>query len=266
MTILEAIIIAIVEGLTEFLPISSTAHMRITEAILGLSETDEFTKLYTVVIQFGAILSVVFLYYKKFFNFKRLDFYVKIAAAAVPALIFGFLFNDMIDTVLEKLWIIGLILFLGGFLLLFADKLFTKPNMIESEEDISLVQSIKIGVFQCLAILFPGFSRSAASIIGGMSIGVSRSAAAEFSFFLAVPTMFAATLYKTYKFFKAPTGIQSNEIMLLILGNVVAFIVALLAIKFFIGVLKKYGFRAWGFYRIILGAAVLIWALVTKTT
>jgi undecaprenyl-diphosphatase len=256
MNYIQAIIIAIIEGITEFLPISSTAHMRITEALLGISEQDAFTKMFTVVIQLGAILSVVVLYRKKFFDFSRLNFYVKIIAAAIPALLFGKLFDDMIEKVMETPLIIGIIMLVGGIILLFVDNWFTNPT-IDDEKDISLKQGVFIGCFQCLAICFPGLSRSAASIIGGMSMKISRAAAAEFSFFLAVPTMFAATIYKLYKYYKEFGVFKAEEVKLLAVGNVVAFVVALLAIKFFIDFLKKYGFKVWGYYRIVVGIIVI---------
>lgn len=257
MTVIQSIIIAIVEGITEFIPISSTAHMRITENLLGLSNTDKFIEVFTVAIQLGAIISVVVLYWKKFFDFKRLIFYVKLLVAVIPALIFGKLFKDQIDTILETPWIIAIIMLAGGIVLLFVDNWFTKPT-INDEKQISLLTSFKIGLFQCLSILFPGLSRSAATIIGGMSLKLSRSVAAEFSFFLAVPTMLAATVYTLYKYTKENGAFTREQINLLALGNIVAFIVALIAIKFFIAFLKKYGFRIWGVYRIIVGIILLI--------
>ncbi len=257
MTYFEAFIIAIIEGLTEFLPISSTAHMRITESILGLSQTDSFTKLFTIAIQLGAILAVVFFYAKKFFNFSKINFYIKLIIAVIPALVLGKLFGDIIDAALEKLWVMAVILILGGILFLFIEKLFKKETILE-EENINYFTSLKIGLFQCLAIFFPGLSRSAATILGGMSLGLSRQVAAEFSFFLAVPTMFAATIYKIYEFIKEKGSISTEEIKLLAFGNIVAFFVALLAIKFFIEMVKKYGFKPWGWYRIIAGSIVLI--------
>ena len=261
MTIFQAIIIAIIEGITEFLPISSTAHMRIAESLMGLSETDSFTKLFTIVIQLGAILSVVVIYWRKFLDVKNPMFFAKIGLATIPALIFGKLFNDNIDAIMEKPMIIGIIMLAGGVLLLFVDSIFKNPT-IDDENKISVQKAFFIGCFQCLAILFPGFSRSAATIIGGMSMKISRSAAAEFSFFLAVPTMLAATGYKLYKYFKeSVNGFNSEEITLITIGNVVAFIVALLAIKFFIAFLKKYGFKMWGVYRIIVGIIVVILCL-----
>lgn len=255
MNTLQSIIIAIVEGLTEFLPISSTGHMIITEKILGITETD-FIKVFTVAIQFGAILAVVVLYAKKFFDFKRWQFYVKLGAAVVPALVLGFLFSKKIDALLESSLTVAISMLVGGIILLFIDKAFKNPT-IDSEEKISFGKAIIIGVWQCIAMI-PGVSRSAASIIGGMQQKLTRSAAAEFSFFLAVPTMLAATCYKLLKYYKESGGFSSEEIKQLAIGNVVAFIVALLAIKFFIGFLKKYGFTIWGWYRIIAGIILLL--------
>lgn len=257
MTIVQSIIIAIVEGVTEFIPISSTAHMRITENLLGISNTDKFTEAFTVAIQLGAILSVVVLYWRKFFDFKRLSFYVKLIVAVIPALIFGFLFKKHIDEILETPLIIAIIMLAGGIVLLFADKWFKRP-VINDEKQVGLFTAFKIGLFQCLSIVFPGLSRSASTIVGGMSLRLSRSAAAEFSFFLAVPTMLAATVYTLYKYTKENGAFTSEEIKLLGIGNVVAFVIALLAIKFFITMLKKYGFRIWGVYRIIVGIILLI--------
>jgi undecaprenyl-diphosphatase len=257
MTTVESIIIAIVEGITEFIPISSTAHMRITENLLGISNTDKFAAAFTVAIQLGAILSVVVLYWKKFFDFKRFGFYVKLAVAVVPALIFGLLFKKHIDAILEKPMIIAIIMLAGGVVLLFVDNWFKRPT-IQDEKQVNIFTALKIGFFQCLSIIFPGLSRSAATIIGGMSLKLSRSAAAEFSFFLAVPTMLAATVYTLYKYTKENGAFTSDQIKLLGIGNVVAFIVALIAIKFFITLLKKYGFRMWGVYRIIVGIALII--------
>ncbi len=265
MTVVQSIIIAIVEGITEFIPISSTAHMRITENLLGIDNTDKFTEAFTVAIQLGAILSVVVLYYKKFFDFKRLSFYVKLVVAVIPALIFGKLFKDQIDLILEKPLIIAIIMLAGGIVLLFVDNWFTRPT-IDDEKNVSLLTAFKIGLFQCLSIIFPGLSRSAATIIGGMSLKLSRSAAAEFSFFLAVPTMLAATVYTLYKYTKENGAFTSEQIKLLSIGNVIAFVLALIAIKFFITFLKKYGFRIWGVYRIIVGILLLalIWQGIIK--
>ena len=254
LTTLQSIIIAIVEGLTEFLPISSTGHMIITEKLLQVQETD-FVKVFTVAIQLGAILAVVVLYWKKFFDFKKWQFYVKLGAAVVPALILGFLFSKKIDALLESAVTVAITMLAGGVVLLFVDNWFSNP-VIDTEEKISFPKAIVIGVWQCIAMV-PGVSRSAASIIGGMQQGLTRSAAAEFSFFLAVPTMLAATGYKLLKYYKEMGGFSANELQQLAVGNVVAFVVAILAIKLFISFLKKYGFKIWGIYRIVVGAILL---------
>lgn len=255
MDTLQSIIIAIVEGITEFLPISSTGHMIITEKILGLTEND-FNKVFTIAIQLGAILAVVVLYWKKFINFKNWQFYIKLAIAVIPALVLGFLFSKKIDAMLESSTTVAISMLAGGLILIFIDKVFKQPT-IHAEADIPFGKAFIIGVWQCIAMI-PGVSRSAASIIGGMQQKLTRSAAAEFSFFLAVPTMLAATGYKLYKYYKTNGGFSSHEIQQLAIGNLVAFLVALLAIKFFIGFLKKHGFMIWGYYRIILGIILLI--------
>lgn len=255
MTTVQNIIISIVEGLTEFLPVSSTGHMIITEKLLNITE-DDFSKVFTVAIQLGAILAVVVLYWKKFFDFKNWQFYAKIAAGVVPALILGFLFSKRIDALLESSTTVAISLLAGGIILIFIDKAFKNPT-VNKEEDVTFLKAIMIGVWQCIAMI-PGISRSAASIIGGMQQKLTRNAAAEFSFFLAVPTMLAATAYKLLDHYKKHGGFSSDEIKQLAIGNVVAFIVALLAIKFFIGFLKKHGFKVWGYYRIIVGIVLLI--------
>lgn len=252
MSYLQAFIIAVIEGLTEFLPISSTGHMMIGTALLGMKATP-FVKLFTVAIQLGAILSVVVLYFKRFF--KSVDFYIKLVVAFIPAAIFGLLLGDYIDAALENLMGVAIALFVGGIVLLFVDKWF-KNNSLDDEKDITYPRALKIGLFQCLA-LWPGMSRSASTIIGGMTQGLTRKAAAEFSFFLAVPTMFAATAKKLLDFYKDGLVLNGEEINLLIFGNVVAFVVALLAIKSFIGFLSKHGFRSFGWYRIIVGAVLI---------
>lgn len=253
MTYFEAFIIAVIEGLTEFLPISSTGHMMIGSALLGIESTP-FVKLFTVAIQLGAILSVVILYFKRFF--KSFDFYKKLIVAFIPAAIFGLLLGDYIDAALENLFGVAMALFLGGIVLLFVDKWFVN-NKEDKEESITLIKSLKIGLFQCLA-MWPGMSRSACTIIGGMTQGLTRKNAAEFSFFLAVPTMFAATAKKLLDFYKEGVSLQSHEINLLVFGNVVAFVVALIAIKSFIGILTKYGFKGFGWYRIIVGGILIL--------
>ncbi|MEO7306252.1 MAG: undecaprenyl-diphosphate phosphatase [Ferruginibacter sp.] len=255
MNIIQSIIIAIVEGLTEFLPVSSTGHMIITEKILNIPP-DDFSKVFTIAIQLGAILAVVVLYWKKFFDFKNWQFYAKIAVGVIPALILGFLFSKKIDALLESSTTVAVSLLAGGIILLFIDNVFKNPE-VDKEKDISFFKAIMIGIWQCIAMI-PGVSRSAASIIGGMQQKLTRSAAAEFSFFLAVPTMLAATGYKLLQYYKDHSNFSSNEIKQLAIGNLVAFVVALLAIKFFIGFLKKYGFKIWGYYRIVVGIILLV--------
>jgi undecaprenyl-diphosphatase len=257
MTVAEAIIIAIVEGLTEFLPISSTGHMIITEKLLGVADND-FTKLFTVGIQLGAILAVVVLYWKKFMTpltqgRKGWLFYLKLLVAVLPALGLGFLLSDKIDSLLESSLTVAITMILGGIILLFIDNVF-KDHPIVEEDQISYPTAFKIGLWQCVAMI-PGVSRSAASIIGGMQQKLTRKLAAEFSFFLAVPTMAAATGYKLLKGYKT---LGTEDIKLFAIGNVVAFIVAMLAIKFFIGFLQKHGFRLFGYYRIIGGIVLLV--------
>ncbi|MGC4037684.1 MAG: undecaprenyl-diphosphate phosphatase [Chitinophagaceae bacterium] len=257
MSIIHAIIIAIVEGLTEFLPISSTAHMKFVNPLLGVSPSP-FSDMFEVVIQLAAILAVVILYWKKFFDFSRLSFYVKLIVAVIPALIFGFLFKKHIDSALGNLVFIACVMIGGGIILLFIDGIF-KRQTIDSEEKVTMKNSFVIGCFQVLSIIFPGLSRSAATIIGGMTQKLTRSAAAEFSFFLAVPTMLAASaksFWDTYK--DHPDVVSKDNMTTLLLGSVVAFIVALIAIRFFIGFLKKYGFKVWGVYRIIVGTVMLL--------
>jgi undecaprenyl-diphosphatase len=251
MNIYEAIIIAIVEGLTEFLPVSSTGHMIIAEKLLNVPDND-FTKLFTVGIQLGAILAVVILYWKKFIDFRRWQFYLKLVVAVIPALVLGYIFSDKIDGLLESALTVAITMIAGGIVLLFIDRVFTTEE-IKAEEQISFPKAFLIGLWQCVAMI-PGVSRSAASIIGGMQQKLTRKLAAEFSFFLAVPTMAAATGYKLLNGYKT---ITPENIKLFVIGNVVAFIVALIAIKFFIGFLQKHGFKLFGYYRIIGGIILL---------
>ena len=264
MDFLQALVLAIIEGLTEFLPVSSTAHMIFISAFFG-TEGDDFVKMFQVSIQFGAILSVVALYWKKFFNFSNMNFYYKLAVAVFPALILGKLFDDKIEAILEKPLPIAIALVVGGIVLLFVDRLF-KNTKIDTEEKITFRKAINIGFWQCLAMM-PGTSRSAASIIGGMQQGLTRRMAAEFSFFLAVPTMLAVTCYSIFlkdwnyqgveqKGYEMITATSGN-VSIFVLGNIVAFIVAGLAIKLFIGLIEKYGFKIWGWYRIIVGMALI---------
>jgi len=253
MNTFQAIIIAIVEGITEFLPISSTGHMIIAERLLDINLQESFPKTYTVAIQLGAILSVVVLYWRKFFDFSRWQFYAKLVVAVIPALVLGFLLSNKIDSLLESPTTVAIALLVGGVILLFIDKVFN-VHTIDKEEDLSYRRALLVGFWQCIAMI-PGVSRSAASIIGGMQQKLTRRFAAEFSFYLAVPTMCAATGYKLLKEYK---NIHGPEIKTLLLGNAVALVVALLAIKFFIGYLQKHGFKLFGYYRIIVGAALLI--------
>ena len=284
MSIIEAIIVAIVEGLTEFLPVSSTGHMILTQAILGVESTD-FVKMFTVSIQFGAILSVVILYWKRFFQLKpipeslneqygqsiggfqktqcwlkkmlaKFDFYWKLLLAFIPAAVLGFLLGDYIDMLLESVLVVAIMLVLGGVFMLFVDKWFNKP---EENQTMDWKRALKIGFCQCIAMI-PGVSRSMATIVGGMSTKLTRKNAAEFSFFLAVPTMAAATGYSLLKFIKDDVGraLFSENWSILLIGNIVAFIVAMLAIKFFIDFLNKYGFKFFGYYRIIVGSVIII--------
>ncbi|MFM7431441.1 MAG: undecaprenyl-diphosphate phosphatase [Flammeovirgaceae bacterium] len=253
MSIIEAIILAIVEGITEFLPVSSTGHMIIASSLMGISE-NPFTKTFTVAIQLGAIFSVVVLYWKRFFQ--TINFYIKLFVAFLPAAVIGFLLNDYIDQLLERVEVVAVMLILGGIVFLFIDKLFKKTEENEVPE-INYTTALKIGFFQTIAMI-PGVSRSAATIIGGLTQKLSKKTAAEFSFFLAVPTMAAATGYKLLKFYKAGNGFSSDEIMILLIGNAVAFIVAMLAIKSFIRFLTNNGFKLFGYYRIVLGVIILV--------
>jgi len=248
MTWIEALILAIVEGITEFLPISSTGHMILTEGIMGMKSND-FIQAFIVNIQFGAILSVVVLYWRRFFQ--TLKFYYKLFVAFLPAAFFGLLLGDYIDMLLESVYVVAIMLILGGIVLLFIDNWFNKPS---ENQEITYPKALKIGFFQVIAMV-PGVSRSAATIIGGMTQKLNRKTAAEFSFFLAVPTMMAASGYKLLQNYKS---INSENIDLLIFGNVVAFIVALIAIKSFISFLTKHGFKLFGWYRIIVGVLILI--------
>ncbi|MFA6871080.1 MAG: undecaprenyl-diphosphate phosphatase [Bacteroidaceae bacterium] len=277
MTTLQTIIIAVVEGLTEFLPVSSTGHMIITQNILGVESTD-FVKAFTIIIQFGAILSVVCLYWKRFFRLNKepmadgasalqrflhkFDFYWKLLIAFFPAAFFGLLFSEKIDELLENVWVVASMLVIGGIFMLFCDRLFNSKE----ETKMTNKKALSIGLFQCIAMI-PGVSRSMATIVGGMSQRLTRKSAAEFSFFLAVPTMFAATAYKLLKLFLEPNGVQIlyDNAGTLIIGNIVAFLVALLAIKFFIRFITKYGFKAFGWYRIVVGGAILVILLMGET-
>ncbi len=270
MSIFESIIIAIVEGLTEFLPVSSTGHMIIAQNLLGVESTD-YVKAFTFIIQFGAILSVIWLYWKRFFQLNntpapkgsgivrriihKYDFYWKLFIAFIPAAVLGLLFSDAIDAMLEKVWVVAVMLVIGGIFMLFCDKIFNKGS---ENTKLTEKRAFIVGLFQCISMI-PGVSRSMATIVGGMSQKMTRKAAAEFSFFLAVPTMLGATVYKVYKLIKVGgTELITENLDTLIVGNIVAFIVAVLAIKFFISFVTRHGFKAFGWYRIIVGGAILI--------
>lgn len=283
MNIFEAIIIAVVEGLTEFLPVSSTGHMIITQALLGI-ESSPFVKAFTVIIQFGAILSVVILYWQRFFRLNditvfdkqavagmsagkrgstyirrllhKFDFYWKLFIAVIPAGIIGLLMGDYIDALLESVAVVAVMLVVGGIFMLYVDKWFNKPSQ---DQSVTWQRALKIGFFQCIAMI-PGVSRSMATIVGGMGTKLTRKNAAEFSFFLAVPTMAAAAGYKLYQLLKDPVSSEmlNDNLFLLLIGNAVAFIVAIFAIRFFINFLTRYGFRAFGIYRIVVGGILIV--------
>ncbi len=273
---LQSIIIAIVEGLTEFLPVSSTGHMIITENMLGVDLESPFVKAFTVIIQFGAILSVVWLYWKRFFRLgkvdegvtgwraflQKYDFYWKLLVAFLPAAILGLLLGDFIESLMENVWVVAAMLVAVGVLLLFVDKWFNRTE----DKPLTERRAFTIGLFQCISMI-PGTSRSFATIAGGMQQGLTRKSAAEFSFFLAVPTMAAATGYELLKMLLKPEYREalSSNMLILLLGCVVAFVVAVLAIKFFISFLTKYGFKAFGWYRIVVGGFILIWLLTGHT-
>ena len=253
MSVFQSIILAIVEGLTEFLPVSSTGHMIIASSLMGIAD-DPFTKAFTIAIQLGAIVSVVVLYWKRFFM--TMSFYYKLFVAFIPAAVIGLLFNDYIDALLERVEVVATTLILGGIIFLFIDKIFKKTE-VDGKDSVTYSNAFKIGLFQTIAMV-PGVSRSAATIIGGLTQGMHKRAAAEFSFFLAVPTMFAATGYKLLKFYLEGNTFGTNEIVLLSIGNVVAFIVAMIAIKSFITFLTRHGFKWFGYYRITVGVLILI--------
>lgn len=275
MTVFETIVLAIVEGLTEFLPVSSTGHMIIARDLMGMQADDQFINAFIVIIQFGAILSVVALYWKRFFRlnntpapegsskFKafihKWDFYWKLLVAFIPAMVIGGLCNGLIEILLSSVWVVAIMLVVGGIFMLFCDKIFNKGS---DDTVLTEKKAFRIGFFQCIAMI-PGVSRSMATIVGGMAQGLTRRKAAEFSFFLAVPTMFAATCLDVLKLFlKGGIETLAGHIPTLLLGSAVAFVVALLAMKGFVDFLSKYGFKAFGYYRIIVGGAILAWLLM----
>jgi len=252
MNLFEAIILAIVEGITEFLPVSSTGHMVVASTFMKISHND-FTKLFEVVIQLGAILAVLVLYWKRFLQ--SFNFYYKLIVAFIPAAIAGILFSKQIDSFLDNPLIVGVSLLVGGIIFLFTDNWF-KEEKAEIKDMPSYLTSFKIGIFQCIAMI-PGVSRSAATIIGGLSQKLTRKAAAEFSFFLAVPTMFAATVKKLFDYYHSGMSLNHDQIKLLVIGNIIAFLVAMLAIKTFITFLTRHGFKSFGYYRIFAGIVIL---------
>ncbi|MFI5135816.1 MAG: undecaprenyl-diphosphate phosphatase [Chitinophagales bacterium] len=256
MTSIQAIILAIIEGITEFLPISSTGHLIIANSIMGLSE-DNFAKLFIIVIQFGAILSIVLLYWKRFFSFgdfpKTLDFYMKLVVAFIPAVVFGVALKKYIDEALGNIAVVATSMLVGGIILAFIDRIF-KDTEDAPEQPITYWMALKIGLFQVISMI-PGVSRSAATIVGGLTQKLSRKQAAEFSFFLAVPTMFAATAKDLYD---NKDLLNGSDTKLLALGSLVAFIVAIIAVRAFIGYLVRHGFKIFGYYRILVGGVILI--------
>lgn len=261
MTIFHAIVLAIIEGLTEFLPVSSTGHMIIGSSMMGIA-SDPFTKLFTVCIQFGAILSVVIIYWKKFIPTKNFaetfQFYKRLVIAFIPAAIAGLLLKKQINALLENVVVVAIALLVGGIIFILLDKWFASAEERGEEELKSDKKAFTIGCFQVLALV-PGVSRSAATIIGGLTQKLNKKGAAEFSFFLAVPTMFAATVKDLLDYYQdGGVGLNSNEIFLLVIGNVIAFFVALLAVRSFVSYLTKHGFKVFGYYRIIVGLAILI--------
>jgi undecaprenyl-diphosphatase len=261
MNTLQSIIIAIIEGITEFLPISSTAHMKFANPFLGI-ESSPFVDLFEIVIQLAAIASVVVIYRKKFFDFKHFSFYIKLIIAVIPALIFGALLKKYIDAALGNLWVIAIVMVAGGVILIFIDKFFEKAEAAKTEESdqegVTYKKSFVIGCFQVLSILFPGLSRSAATIIGGMSQQLNKKTALEFSFFLAVPTMLAASAKSTLDVYQTnPEVFGEENLLLLLIGAVVAFLVALISVQFFMRIVQKHGFAPFGWYRIVLGLSIL---------
>lgn len=257
MSILQSIILAIIEGLTEFLPVSSTGHLIIASSVMGIAE-QPFTKAFTIAIQFGAILSVVVLYFERFFDVKNISkFYLRLFVAFIPAMVLGLLLKKIIEQMLSNVLVVAAALFIGGIIFLFVDNWFRKSEN-EGADFPDNKQAFITGLFQVLAMIFPGTSRSAVTIIGGLVSGLNKRAAAEFSFFLAVPTMFAATCKELYDFYKDGNVFTSHDYTLLIIGNVIAFIVAMLAIKFFINYLVKHGFKLFGYYRIAVGGLILV--------
>lgn len=252
MNTLDVIILSFIEGMTEFLPVSSTGHLIVTSALMGINESD-FVKNFNIIIQFGAILAVLVLYFKRFLP--NLEFYKKILFAFLPAAFIGLLIKNKIDAILGSVLVVAWALIIGGIILIITDKFLEKSERTETIQDMSPLNCIKIGLIQCFAFI-PGVSRSAATILGGVYLGLSRKEAVEFSFFLAVPTLTAAAALKTLDAVKT---IQADQIGFLALGTLLSFVFAIIAIKFFIKIVSSYGFKYFGYYRIALGAAILVW-------
>ena len=270
---IETLIVAIVEGLTEFLPVSSTGHMIIAQNLLGVPQGDPFVHAFTFIIQFGAILSVVCLYWKRFFKIDhtpdpttftwwqklkhKYHFYWLLLVGVLPAVVIGLIAkkSGLLDWLLDSVEVVAIMLVVGGVFMLYCDKLFNKGS---DKNKVNEHRAFMIGLFQCISVI-PGVSRSMATIVGGMAQGLTRKNAAEFSFFLAVPTMAGATLLDLLDLLKEDTSwATAHNITMLIFGSVVAFIVALLAMKWFVGFLAKYGFKAFGYYRIVVGIIIIV--------
>ena len=277
MTLIQTIIISIVEGLTEFLPVSSTGHMIITQHLLGVSQGSPFVHAFTFIIQFGAILSVVCLYWKRFFHIDRtpvpddvenpflrfihpLRFYWLLFVGVLPAVVIGLAAkkSGLLDWLLDSIWAVAIMLVVGGIFMLFSDKVFNKGR---EENKVNEKRAFNIGLWQCLSVI-PGTSRSMATIVGGMANGLTRKRAAEYSFFLAVPTMAGATLLDLLDILKEDaTWVNTHDLIMLAVGCVVSFVVALLAMKWFVSFLTKYGFKVFGWYRIIIGIIIIVMLL-----
>lgn len=277
MTLIQTIIISIVEGLTEFLPVSSTGHMIITQHLLGVSQGNPFVHAFTFIIQFGAILSVVCLYWKRFFHIDRtpapadvenpflrfihpLRFYWLLFVGVLPAVVIGLAAkkSGLLDWLLDSIWAVAIMLVVGGIFMLFCDKIFNKGR---EENEVNEKRAFNIGLWQCLSVI-PGTSRSMATIVGGMANGLTRKRAAEYSFFLAVPTMAGATLLDLLDILKEDaTWVNTHDLLMLAVGCVVSFVVALLAMKWFVSFLTKYGFKVFGWYRIIIGIIIIVMLL-----
>ena len=262
--ILKSILFGLVEGITEWLPISSTGHMILLDEFIKLDVSKAFLEMFLVVIQLGAIMAVVVLYWKKLVPFtyrhgvrldrKKCSMWAKIIVASIPAGVIGILFDDVFNALFYNYRTVAIMLILVGIVFIIVESRRRRRVRVDSIDDIGYVDAFLIGVCQLVAAVFPGTSRSGATIIGGLMLGVSRTVAAEFTFFLAIPAMFGGSAIKILKF---NGGFSSHELMILIVGMVVAFVVSILAIKFLMSYIKKHDFKAFGWYRIVLGALVL---------